>query len=165
MAMEVLIWQIEGKLKPCSDMGRVAISVLNIHGKPEVAWTLAAMSLSSLSASALVIGWRVRRAPTWDAMDCMTMFLMRVIGVGPMNFGKVKASMKLWSSWKQWDGLLILTWRNSSSLGTNKTVWLVMTIGDTLGLMVIEGIVMVLGWVPAGERTKATVLSQLVYHP
>jgi len=37
MAMEALIWQIEGKLKLCSDMGRVAILVLNIHGKPEVA--------------------------------------------------------------------------------------------------------------------------------
>jgi hypothetical protein len=37
MAMEELIQWMEGKLKPCSDMGRVAILVLNIQGRPEVA--------------------------------------------------------------------------------------------------------------------------------
>jgi hypothetical protein len=47
---------MEGKSKPCSDMGRVAILKLNIHRKLVVAWTLAVMSLSSLSASASVIG-------------------------------------------------------------------------------------------------------------
>jgi len=56
MAMEALIQQIEGKLKPCSEMGSVAILVLKIHGKPDVACTFAAMTLLSLSASASVIG-------------------------------------------------------------------------------------------------------------
>ena len=132
-AIEALILQIDGKSKPWSETGRVEISELKTQGNPGMACTLAATCLSSLMASKSIMGWKVRRAHARDVIDCMVILRMRVMGIGPMNLGKVKASMKFCSSWKQKDGLLILTLRNSNSLETSGTVWWVIVRGDTPG--------------------------------
>jgi hypothetical protein len=50
------------------------------------------------------------------AIDCIVIFLNNVMGVGPTNLGKEKASMKSCNSLKRNDGLSIVTWRNSSWL-------------------------------------------------
>jgi hypothetical protein len=84
-------------------------------------------------------GWSVNREWAWDVIDCMTIFPIKVMGVGPMNLGKVKAS-------------LILTWRNSNSFARRETSWLVITIGDMPVVKVMEGIDIVSGSCALGDK-------------
>ena len=131
IAIEWLIRVIEGKSKPRSDIGNVAIDVFGLNGKPSTLCTLSRMRWSSFSASECFNGCSVSKAHILETRFCATTFRSSVIGGLLTVRGNWKVSTNAEISWKRELGSLTLAQRNSSSSWMSGTSCSWINIGST----------------------------------